>query len=227
MNIHAIMTPDKIFLSIQNEIPSGIQIVVVSKFQENENILSVYNVGHKIFGENKVQEIIRKREMLPQDIQWHMIGHLQTNKIKYIAPFISMIHSVDSLKLLQEINKQAAKHNRIIECLLQFYIATEESKFGLDINEAKALLSSTDFANLNNIAICGVMGMASFSDDMQLVRKEFKSLKHSFEVLKKEYFNNDDTFKHISMGMTQDYHIAIEEGSTMLRIGSAIFHQNN
>jgi len=221
------MTPDKIFLSIQNEVPSGVEIVVVSKFQEKENILSVYNVGHKIFGENKVQEIIRKRELLPHDIQWHMIGHLQTNKIKYIAPFISMIHSVDSLKLLQEINKQAVKHNRIIECLLQFYIATEESKFGLDLNEAKQMLSSDEFKELQHVRICGVMGMASFSDDMQIVRKEFKSLKDIFEALKIEYFNNDADFKHISMGMTQDYHIAIEEGSTMLRIGSAIFQQNN
>ncbi len=215
------------FLQLKNEIPVNIQLVAVTKFQEKEQIMQVYNTGHKIFGENKVQEIIRKNEQLPDDIHWHMIGHLQTNKVKYIAPFISMIHSVDSIKLLSEINKQALKSNRVIDCLLQFHIATEETKFGLDLNEAEEILKSDEFKKFKSIRICGIMGMASFSDDLQLVRKEFKTLTHIYNVLKDGFFKDNSDFQHISMGMTNDYHIAIEEGSTMLRIGSRIFFEKD
>ena len=211
------------YKNLTKDIPKGINLIVVTKFQEKESMLEVYNKGHRDFGENKVQEIIRKSEILPKDIKWHMIGHLQTNKVKYIAPYISMIHSVDSLKLLKEINKQAQKSDNIINCLLQFYIATEETKFGLDINEATLILESEEIKTFNNIRICGVMGMASFTDNKNLVRTEFKELVNIFNQLKSKYFKNDNYFKEISMGMTNDYAIAIEEGSTILRIGSKIF----
>lgn len=223
MLIHAIMTVLQNFLNIRNEIPGGTEIVAVTKFRDPEEVMEVYNAGHKIFGENKVQEIIRKRELLPHDVQWHMIGHLQTNKVKYIAPYISMIHSIDSLKLLAEVNKQAQKHNRVIDCLLQFYIATEETKYGLDLTEAIQIIESEEFKKFKNIELCGVMGMASLSDDMKLIRSEFQNLKAIFTKLKTEYFQSNTLFKHISMGMTNDYHIAVEEGSTIVRIGSKIF----
>jgi PLP dependent protein len=212
------------FLSLKKELPQDIQIVVVTKFQEKEPVMEVYHTGHRIYGENKVQEIIRKREFLPDDIQWHMIGHLQTNKVKYIAPFIQMIHSIDSLKLLKEINAQALKRSRIIDCLLQFHIATEETKYGLDMSEAKMIIESDEFQQMKNVNIAGVMGMASFSDDLNLVRFEFRNLKTYFDDLKQKYFSETPTFHHISMGMTNDYHIAVVEGSTMLRIGSKIFN---
>jgi len=211
------------FLNTQKEIPEGIDIVIVSKFQEAESIMQIYNCGHRMFGENKVQEILRKKPMLPDDIQWHMIGHLQTNKVKYIAPYISIIHSIDSLKLLIEINKEAVRNERTIDCLLQFYIATEESKFGLDIEEAHAIIESESFKTLNNVHICGVMGMASFTNDLQIVRNEFSELHNIFNEFKNKHFKNDNCFRHISMGMSNDYHIAIDEGATILRIGSKIF----
>ncbi len=211
------------FLILRDEVPESIEIIVVTKFQEKDTVMQVYNTGHRAFAENKVQEIIRKREILPHDIQWHMIGHLQTNKVKYIVPFIHMIHSVDSLKLLKEIHTQAEKHNRVIDCLLQFHIATEETKFGLDKAEAKQIIESETYGKMKHIRIVGVMGMASFSDDIELVRNEFRNLKLIFQDLKHKYFLQDHFFQHISMGMTNDYHIAIEEGSTMLRIGSKIF----
>ncbi len=211
------------FLNIRKQIPQETEIVVVTKFREINEIMEIYNARHKIFGENKVQEIIRKRELLPADVRWHMIGHLQTNKVKYIAPYISMIHSIDSLKLLSEINKQAKKNNRIIDCLLQFYIATEETKYGLDLTEAIQIIESEELNNFNNVHICGVMGMASFTDDMKLVRSEFQNLKAIFDKLKMEYFQTNTFFNHISMGMTNDYQIAVEEGSTILRIGTKIF----
>jgi PLP dependent protein len=211
------------FLQLRKEVPKNIEIIVVTKFQEKDSINEVYNTGHRVFAENKVQEILRKRDMLPSDVQWHMIGHMQTNKVKYIAPFISMIHSIDSLKLLKEVNKQALKNNRIIDCLLQFHIATEETKFGLNSEEAIEILHDEQFPKLQNINICGVMGMGSFSDDIALVRAEFRHLRKIFQELKHIVFADNDSFRHLSMGMTNDYQTAIEEGTTMLRIGSLIF----
>lgn len=208
---------------IKNDIPPGVRLVVVSKTVPAETIREVYKSGHRIFGENRAQALIDKQPLLPEDIEWHFIGHLQTNKVKYIVPFISMIHSVDSLKLLTEINKEAAKHNRVIPSLLQFHIATEETKYGLDLAEAREILDSPDLAALKNVRISGVMGMATFSDDENLVRSEFRSLRSIFESLKAQYFQNDPNFCEVSMGMSGDYRIAIEEGSTIVRIGTAIF----
>jgi pyridoxal phosphate enzyme (YggS family) len=211
------------FVLLRDEIPKNIEIIAVTKFQEGNTIMEVYHTGHRVFGENKVQEIISKKENLPNDIQWHMIGHLQTNKVKNIVPFISMIHSVDSFKLLKEINSQAVKYNRVIDCLLQFHIASEETKFGLDINEASEILESHEYKQMQNVKITGVMGMASFSENAALIRKEFRNLKGYFDELKQKFFTDQIGFRHISMGMSNDYQIAIEEGSTMLRIGSKIF----
>ena len=211
------------FLSLKSHISENVTIVVVSKFQEKDNIMQVYDCGHRVFAENKVQEILRKKDILPPDIQWHMIGHLQRNKVKQISPFISMIHSVDSLKLLREINKQAEKDERVIDCLLQFFIASEETKFGLDMKEATQMIEDTTFSSFKHVRVCGVMGMASFEDNTNIVRNEFKELKNIFDHLKAKSFSDEASFNTISMGMTNDYNIAIEEGSTMLRIGSKIF----
>jgi len=208
---------------IKNSLGEAVQLIAVSKTFPVTSVKEAYNEGQRAFGENKVQEMMEKYPQLPKDIEWHLIGHLQSNKVKYIAPFVKLIHSLDSLKLAQEINKQAEKNNRIIDCLLQFHIASEETKFGLDLKEAKEMLNSEEFKSLKNIRIVGIMGMASFSDDQQLVRNEFKSLKQIFNDLKKEYFSNLESFKEISMGMSGDYKIAIEEGSTMVRVGSLIF----
>lgn len=202
---------------------AGAKLIAVSKTYPPENIRAVYAEGCRDFGENKVQELVDKYEILPKDIQWHVIGHLQTNKVKYIAPFVAMIHSVDSLRLLTEINKQGAKHNRQIPCLLQFFIAEEETKFGLDWAEAEALITSPEFADFQHIIIAGVMGMASFTENQEQVRREFNTLKQYFDQLKKTYFANQPTFKEISMGMSGDWELAVEAGSTMVRIGSAIF----
>lgn len=198
-------------------------LVAVSKTKPNEAILRLYEQGQRIFGENRVQELVQKYETLPKDIQWHLIGHLQTNKVKYIAPFVQLIHSVDSLKLLQEINKQAAKNDRTIDCLLQMHIADEATKFGLSEAEAFDLLSAEAYSNMQHIRIVGVMGMATFTDDSTQVRNEFKQLKYIFNQLKQKYFAEKDYFREISMGMSGDYRIAIEEGSTMVRIGSLLF----
>lgn len=208
---------------LYHEIPPDIKIVAVSKTMPIEIIKEAYNAGHRIFGENKSQELITKQPLLPLDIQWHFIGHLQSNKVKYIAPFVEMIESVDSLKLLQEINKQAEKHGRCIKCLLQFHIATEETKFGLDLEEAELLLMSREYAEMKNVSLCGVMGMASLSEDEALVRQEFRSLKAVESHLKNKFFKERSEFCEISMGMTGDYRIAIEEGSTIVRIGTGIF----
>lgn len=210
-------------INLKKEIPEHVKLVAVSKTKPNDYILEAYNSGHLIFGENKVQDLANKQPELPQDIQWHFIGHLQSNKVKYLAPFVSMIEGVDSLKLLKEINKQAARHNRTINCLLQFHIATEESKFGLDLEEAVELLGSEQYKTLKNINICGVMGMATYTDNDEIIRSEFKKLKTIFQQLKKEFFSDEESFKEISMGMSGDFKIAIEEGSTMIRIGSLIF----
>ena len=208
---------------LHREIPSNVKIVAVSKTMPVEIILEAYNAGHRLFGENKSQELITKQPFLPPDIRWHFIGHLQSNKVKYIAPFVEMIESVDSLKLLQEINKQAEKHGRLIRCLLQFHIATEETKFGLDLQEAELLLKSREYAEMKNISLNGVMGMASFTDDTALIRWEFRSLKTALIHLKNKFFKESPEFCEISMGMTGDYKIAIEEGSTIVRIGTGIF----
>jgi len=208
---------------LYREIPPNVKIVAVSKTMPVETILETYQAGHRLFGENKSQELIAKQPFLPNDLQWHFIGHLQSNKVKYIAQFVEMIESVDSLKLLQEINRNAEKNNRIIKCLLQFHIATEETKFGLDIEEAEAILTSREYAGMKNISIYGVMGMASFTEDTALIRREFHSLKTVESYLKNKYFKNNPEFCEISMGMTGDYKIAIEEGSTIVRIGTGIF----
>ena len=211
------------FRKIQSGIAAGTRIVAVSKTHTEEKILHLYNVGHRIFGENRVQELLSKYENLPEDIEWHFIGHLQTNKVKYIAPFVSLIHSVDSLKLLQEINKEAKKNNRIIPCLLEVYIATEETKFGMNREEVKDLLNSPEYLELKNICISGLMGMASFTSDTNLVQKEFQYISSLFKELKSTYFKDDPRFCELSIGMSGDYKLAIEEGSTLVRIGSSIF----
>ncbi len=205
------------------EIPENVKLVAVSKTKPIEDILEAYNAGQKMFGENKAQEIIAKQPQLPENIRWHFIGHMQTNKVKYIAPFVALIEAVDSLKLLKEINKQANKINRVIDCLLQFHIATEETKFGLSMPEAKEILENPEFQIMKNIRITGVMGMATFTDNTELIHKEFRTLKDYFNKLKENYFSDEDFFKEISMGMSGDYKIAIEEGTTIVRIGSLIF----
>lgn len=206
---------------LKNEIPAYVTLVAVSKTKPAETIMEAYNAGHKIFGENKVQEMIEKYEQLPKDIQWHLIGHLQTNKVKYIAPFVHLIHSVDSLKLLKEIDKQAAKNNRTIDCLLQVHIAKEETKFGMDFNEVEALLASEDIEALKNISIRGLMGMATFTENKSTIRNEFRSLAQFFNKIKSEI--SYPKFDILSIGMSGDYEIAVEEGSTMIRVGSSIF----
>ena len=212
---------------VRATVPSNVTLIAVSKTKPVSDLQEAYNAGQRIFGENKALEMRDKHQALPADIQWHFIGHLQTNKIKYIAPFVTLIHAIDSLSLLEAVNKEAAKNDRIIDCLLQFHIAQEETKFGLDIEEAKSLLESESFKNLKNINICGVMGMATFTDNAAQVRNEFKNLKSIFETLKENYFKDKDSFKEISMGMSDDYPIAIEEGATMVRVGSKIFGARN
>jgi pyridoxal phosphate enzyme (YggS family) len=209
--------------SVRKEIGDGVTLVAVSKTKPVEDITEAYTAGQRVFGENKVQELVGKYEALPKDIQWHLIGHLQSNKVKYIAPFVALIHSVDSLKLLIEINKQALKNERTIDCLLQFHVATEETKFGLNLTEAKELLCSPDYKMMQNIRIVGIMGMASFTDNQELVHQEFQTLKSLFNELKHNEFSSSEAFTEISMGMSGDYQIAIEEGSTMIRLGSTLF----
>ena len=211
--------------NIQESIGDNIQLIAVSKTHSIERILEAYEGGQRDFGENKVQELVAKYEALPKDIRWHMIGHLQSNKVKYIAPFVSLIHGVDSVKLLQEINKQGQKVQRTIPCLLQFHIAQEDTKFGLSLEEATTFLSSPDFQALKHIQLCGVMGMATFTEDTNQIRREFQSLHSIFNTLKSVHFSTQDEFSEISMGMSDDYPIAIEEGSTMVRVGSKIFGQ--
>ena len=211
---------DNIIKELQN---TPVQLVAVSKTKPNAQLLELYDKGQRVFGENYVQELVDKHATLPKDIDWHFIGHLQSNKVKYIAPFVTMIHSVDSFKLLQEIDKQAIKNNRIIKCLLQFHIAEEDTKFGFDTEGVENLMDSDAFNALKNIALCGVMGMATFTDDKTQVQREFQTLKRIFDRLKSQYFSEKGVFKDISMGMSDDYKLAIAEGSTMVRIGSLIF----
>lgn len=209
--------------NIQDSIPKSVSLVAVSKTKPIEDVKEAYDAGQRIFGENKVQELREKYPSLPKDIEWHMIGHMQSNKVKYIAPFISLIHGVESFKLLREINKQAHKNRRVIKVLLQFHIASESTKFGLQINEANDILNSDEFKNLKNIEITGVMGMASFVNNKTQVKNEFSHLNAIFNQLKNSFFINQDSFNTVSMGMSGDYSIAIKEGSTMIRVGSSIF----
>lgn len=198
-------------------------LVAVSKTHSIERIMEAYEAGQRDFGENKVQDLVDKYEALPKDIRWHMIGHLQSNKVKYIAPFVHLIHGVDSFKLLQEINKHGQKNGRRISCLLQFHIAQEETKFGLSLDEATAFLSNPEYQTFNHVQLCGVMGMATFTENTAQIRSEFQSLQAIFHALKSTHFIAASEFKEISMGMSDDYPIAIEEGSTLIRVGSKIF----
>lgn len=208
--------------TIKATLPENVTLVAVSKTKPVSDLIQAYEVGQRIFGENKIQEMTEKWEQMPKDIQWHMIGHVQSNKVKFMAPYVTLIHGVDSLKLLQEIDKQALKNNRIIDCLLQIYIAEEESKFGLDENELNELLTSVEFKELKNIRILGLMGMATFTENQNQIKKEFTHLKSIFDSIRKLKTENCQ-LNTISMGMSGDYQLAIECGSTMVRIGSSIF----
>ncbi len=209
--------------AIRAEIPETVKLIAVSKTKPAEAIVEAYQCGQKQFAENKVQELVAKYEKLPKDIEWHFIGHLQTNKVKYIAPFVHTIHSVESQKLLSVIDKEARKQNRSIHCLLQFYIAKEETKFGFSFDEAVEMLKSQEFTQFQNIIIAGVMGMATYTDDTDVILNEFKTLAGYFHELKNTFFLYSADFKELSMGMSGDYQIAIEAGSTMIRVGSSIF----
>ncbi|HCI54571.1 MAG TPA: YggS family pyridoxal phosphate-dependent enzyme [Bacteroidales bacterium] len=211
------------FIHLREQIPANVKIVAVSKSHPASDILTLYNAGHKIFGENRVQELLEKKEILPDDIEWHLIGHLQTNKVRAVIPHVKLIHSVDSFKLLSVIDKEAEKAGLTVECLLQFHIAKEETKTGFSFREAQDMLESEGYLKIKNINITGVMGIATFTKDMKIVRDEFRTLKNYFNVLKSKYFNNNPLFRELSMGMSGDFKIAIEEGSTIVRIGTLIF----
>lgn len=208
---------------VLDQLPEGVRLVAVSKFHPNEAIEEAYKVGQRIFGESREQELSTKYETLPKDIEWHFIGHLQTNKVKYIAPYIAMIHAVDSYKLLAEIDKQAAKYDRVIPCLLEIHIAQEESKYGFTFDTCRQMLEEGGWKQLKHVCIAGVMGMGTNTDDEKEVEKEFRSLADFFQSLKQDYFSQTDSFKEISMGMSHDYHIAIKCGTTLVRVGSKIF----
>jgi len=212
---------------IKSTLPPSVTLVAISKTHPAEVVMEAYNAGQRVFGENKVQEMVSKYEVMPKDIEWHLVGHLQTNKVKYIASFVSLIHSVDSLKLLGVINSEAEKVERVIDCLLQVYIASEETKFGLATDELDILLKSAEYQQMKNIRITGLMGMASFTDNTNIIRTEFHSLTTTFNRVKELYFNGIPSFKVLSMGMSGDYTLAVEEGSTMVRIGSSIFGARN
>jgi PLP dependent protein len=209
--------------SIKQQIPPSVKIVAVSKTKPVNDILTAYNSGNKCFGENRVQELMQKKNLLPDDIEWHLIGHLQSNKVKYLVPFISMIESVDTFRLLKVINTEASQCGRIVDCLLQIHIAEEETKFGFSMDEIQMMISTEDFRNFSSVRICGVMGIATFTEETNVVKKEFRFLASCFNELKSRYFNDVQSFKEISMGMSGDFKIAVEEGSTILRIGSLIF----
>jgi PLP dependent protein len=211
------------YLGIKATIPAHVKLVAVSKNRSPQEIMEVYKCGQIAFGENKVQELVSKAEQLPGNIYWHMIGHLQTNKVKYIVPFIQMIHSVDSLKLLGTINREARRQNRVIDCLLQMHIAEEETKFGMDYPEVTELLQSQQYGQMEHIRIRGLMGMATFTNDTEKIRKEFRQLATCFNQIKETFFKDDSFFTERSMGMSDDYPLAIDEGSTMIRVGSSIF----
>lgn len=208
---------------IRKNIPANVSLVCVSKFHPENAILEAYNCGERIFGESRVQELLAKQTKLPADIQWHFIGHLQSNKIKLILPTVSLIHGVDSSNLLKEINSRALKAGRVVSCLLQVHIAREETKFGFSMEEIHQMLSGIEFGSLENVQINGLMGMATLTDDKEQIRAEFRTLRQLYDELKREYFQNNENFCELSMGMSDDYQIAIDEGSTMVRIGSSIF----
>src|SRR5690625_55855 len=204
---------------IKQEIPDDVTLVVVSKTQTKEEIMKAYEAGQRIFGENRVQEMVEKQKELPEDIQWHMVGHVQTNKVKYMADFVSLIHGVDRMRLLKEINRRAKRENRVIECLLQLKIAKEESKFGMDVETMNNLLTSEEYANMENVKIVGLMGMATFTESKKQIKEEFQFLKKIYDTFSKTH----PDFSMLSMGMSGDYQIALENGSNMIRIGSKIF----
>jgi pyridoxal phosphate enzyme (YggS family) len=208
---------------ILGSLPIGVKLIAVSKTKPIELILEAYECGQRHFAENKAQELSHKKNLLPNDIEWHMIGHLQSNKVKNIASFVSLIHSVDSLKLLEVINKEAVKNNRIINFLFQLYIATEETKYGLSLSEVESIINSNEYGSYSNVNLIGLMGMASFTDDVDVIRSEFAEIKKSFNYLKDNYFHNKPDFCELSIGMSSDFRIAIQYGSTMVRIGSSIF----
>lgn len=210
-------------IRIRSELPSTVTLVAVSKFHPKEALLEAYEAGQRVFGESRVQELVEKQAALPKDIEWHFIGHLQTNKVKQVVPFVSLIHSVDSLKLLQEINKEAARINRVVPCLLQLHIAQEEQKFGFKVEECNELLSDGTLINLKHIRIRGIMGMATLTDDESVINNEFISLRAFFDDIKQALFPSEQHFKVVSMGMSDDYPLAVQAGSTMIRVGSLIF----
>lgn len=220
------MSIEQNLTNILSSLPKHVTLVAVSKTKPVSDLTQAYDAGQRIFGENKIQEMVDKHEQMPKDIQWHMIGHVQRNKVKYMAEFVNLVHGVDSLKLLKEINKQAEKHDRIIDCLLQIKIADEDSKFGMSPNDAKELLSSEIFSELKNICITGVMGMATFTDNTDQIETEFKRLKQTFDDLKAVQTTNCK-LQTVSMGMSGDYELAIDCGSTMIRVGSSIFGTRN
>lgn len=217
------MSITKNIQQLQHSLPEGVSLLAISKYQPIEAIQEAYDAGQRLFGENHIQEMAAKAAALPQDIEWHFTGHVQTNKIKYMAPFVSLIHAVDSFRLLREIDKHAAKHDRCIDCLLQIHIAQEETKYGLSIEECHNLLAHEPWRELQHVRIVGLMAMGSNTDDMEQVRSEFRRMKELFDELKSTYFANEPSFSQLSEGMTDDYPIAIEEGSTIVRIGSMIF----
>ena len=208
---------------IRSELPAGVRLVAVSKFHPNEAIEEAYRAGQRIFGESKVQEMTAKHDSLPQDIEWHFIGHLQTNKVKYIVPYIALIHGIDSFKLLAEVDKQAAKVGRRVDCLLQLHIAREETKFGFSFDECRQMLAEGQWRQLQHVRLCGLMGMATNTDNTTQIKEEFESLSQFFREVKATWFADDDAFRELSMGMSHDYHEAIAAGSTLVRVGSKIF----
>lgn len=217
------MTIEKNIKRILDSLPVGVKLIAVSKTKSNDQIMEAYRAGQRAFGENKVQELVHKWETLPKDIEWHFIGHLQSNKVRQIAPFVSVIHAVDSIKILKTINDEAKRAGREIPCLLQFHIALEESKFGFLPDEADQIFASVKYSEFGHVNISGVMGMATFTDDVSLINKEFSTLNETFRNLKAGFFQGNDNFREISMGMSHDYLCAIANGSTMVRIGSTIF----
>ncbi|MEY8705763.1 YggS family pyridoxal phosphate-dependent enzyme [Bacteroides faecichinchillae] len=212
---------------VLTELPQGVRLVAVSKFHPNEAIEEAYQAGQRIFGESKVQEMTAKYESLPKDIEWHFIGHLQTNKIKYMIPYVAMIHGIDTYKLLEEVNKQAAKAGRIVNCLLQIHVAREETKFGFSPEECKGMLAAGTWKKLSHIRLCGLMGMASNTDNAEQIDSEFRLLDRLFQEIKTTWFADSTHFRELSMGMSHDYHQAIAAGSTMVRVGSKIFGERN
>jgi pyridoxal phosphate enzyme (YggS family) len=213
--------------SLLSELPNNVTLVAISKTRTIEEIMEAYHAGHRIFGENKVQEIVHKYQQLPKDIEWHLVGHLQSNKVKYIGHFVHLIHSVDSLKLLREIDKQAKRHNKIINCLLEVYIAEEKSKYGLNDQKIYEFIESPDFAVCDHVRVVGLMGIATLTDNKDQIRKEFRHLAELFKKLKVSKFKDNPEFKELSMGMSSDFLLAIEAGSTMVRVGSKIFGERN